>query len=163
MLQTKNTIFGTQKPLPFAHHKNNMNDVMALADRIRIILSDLDGPEYGKQARLAEIARCGRPVVNHWLSHKQETISSKHAMNIAAGLGYRVEWLMEGRGPRRKDSSEIDEEVRTEQPPPKEATFMVQLSEEEMQVIMAFRKADSMDRAVMRHLFLKKTEGKGNS
>lgn len=139
-----------------------MNEAMALADRIRIVLSDMDGPEYGKQARLAEIARCGRPVVNHWLRSKQETISSKHALNIANGLGYRVEWLMEGRGPRRKDSLETDEE-RTEQSPYKEATFMLQVSEEEMRIITAYRKADAMDRAVIRHLFLKAAGDKKNN
>lgn len=75
---------------------------MALADRIRTVLNQMDGPEYGRQARLAEIAQCGRPVVNHWLSQAQKNINSKHALAISAALGYRVEWLMEGRGPARE-------------------------------------------------------------
>lgn len=148
--------------MPFSHSNKNMNTSISLADRIRLILSDLDGPEYGKQARLAEIARCGRPVVNHWLTHKQESISSKHAMNIAHALGYRMEWVMNGSGPRRSSDADTgaskDEQVTAQEP-----TFVIHLSEEEMQLITAYRKADAMDRAVMRHLFLKKTDGAGNN
>jgi hypothetical protein len=148
-LQLDDTKICTQSLLPFASEKNNMAkkslDAMALADRIRTVLAEMPGPEYGKQARLAEIARCGRPVVNHWLSQKQDKINGKHAMNISAALGYRIEWLMEGKGPKKKgEPAEAESEENK--------LFMVHVNAKEMEILSAYRAASPMDRALIEHV-----------
>ena len=144
--------FNAQKRLPFGREKNNMDiktEPMALSDRIRAIILDMDGPDYGKQARLAEIAGCGRPIVNHWLSGQQGKINPKHALAIAAKLGYRVEWIMEGKGPRKKGETEININDTDEK------LFMIHVTQKEMEILNAYRSADPMDRTVIEHLCLK--------
>lgn len=150
-LQLNNTKICTQSLLPFASEKNNMAkkslDAMALADRIRTVLAEMPGPEYGKQARLAEIARCGRPVVNHWLSQKQDKINGKHAMNISAALGYRIEWLMEGKGPKKKGEPSEAESGKEE-----DKLFMVHVNAKEMEILSAYRAASPIDRTLIEHV-----------
>lgn len=147
--------FNRQKMLPFALEKN-MNEPMALADRIRTVILEMDGENYGKQARLAEIAKCGRPVVNHWLSGQQGKINAKHALKISDALGYEVKWLMEGKGPKKKGerSPDMDESGET--------LFMLHVSQKEMDLVMAYRNADPMDRILIEHVTAKVTRTKNN-
>lgn len=124
---------------------------MALQDRIRQILQDMDGPDYGKRARLAKIAKCGKPVVTHWLNG-QGKINTEHAMNIANGLNYRMEWITEGKGPRRKGETETVEFSDEESG---EELKMIHVSLKELDILNAYRMADPMDRSVIEHLCLK--------
>lgn len=145
----------TQFPLPFRTENNMTDDTMALADRIQAILGDMDGPEYGKQARLAKIAGAGRPVVNHWLAG-QTKIKSEHALAIANYFGYRVEWVLEGKGPRKKGEKEMEEAGN-------DKLFIVHVTAEEMALLSAYRAASPMDRSVI-ELVCKRTppEGRNN-
>lgn len=121
---------------------------MALADRIRTILAEMDGPEYGKQARLAKIARCGRPVVNHWLSGNQEKINAAHAMGIANALDYRVEWVLEGKGPKRKNERDTGPDYSEAGEP----LIMIHVTQQEMEILMAYRAADPIGRNTIEHI-----------
>ncbi len=139
-----------QRRLNFGRENNKMKsrtDPMALADRIRQIILEMDGNDYGKQARLAEIAGCGRPVVNHWLSGQQGKINAKHALAIAAKLGYRVEWIMEGKGPRKKGEAEINVNESSS-----EKLFLYHVTQKEMEMISDYRSADAMDKTLIEHL-----------
>lgn len=141
--QQNSTKVGTQFRIPFAPLEKTMDKRMALADRIRTILGDMDGPEYGKQARLARIAGCGRPVVNHWLSNEQQRITSEHAVRIASALGYRLEWLLEGKGPRKKTDTET---VSDSSDSP---MFIVHVSPMEMTLLSAYRAATAMGKSMI--------------
>lgn len=123
---------------------------MALADRIRMILKEMDGPDYGKQARLAAIAGCGRPVVNHWLSQNQMTIRSEHALAICHELGYRPEWLLEGKGLRKKDQQEIQDSAQEERND--ETLYMTHVSLLELKILSAYRRATPFGRALFEHV-----------
>lgn len=154
-----------QKPLPFGRENKNMKTrtgpPMALADRIRQIILEMDGNDYGKQARLAEIAGCGRPVVNHWLSGQQGKINVKHAMAISARLGYRVEWIVDGRGPRKKGEPETPIDVNAGNSA-QEKLFMFHLTQKEMEMISEYRSADPMDQQLIEHLCRRSARPNGN-
>jgi transcriptional regulator with XRE-family HTH domain len=111
---------------------------MALADRIRGIIAEMPGPEYGKQARLARIAGTGRPAVNNWLS-AQKSISEEHAKRICDELGYRVEWLMEGKGPRRKGEHEMQQA--------EDALQVVHVTAKEWELVQAYRRSSTIGRS----------------
>lgn len=145
----------SQNLLPFGTENNMNEDTMALADRIRVILENMDGPEYGKKARLAKIAGAGKPVVTHWLGG-QTKIKSEHALPIANHFGYRLEWILEGKGPKRKGENEVDEEKS-------EKLFIVHVTAEEMEMLSAYRAASSMDRSIIQTI-CKRTpqEGRNN-
>lgn len=93
--------------LLFGDLKTMLNEEeMALADRVQVILDELEGNPHGKKAKLARLAGCTPPVVNHWLGRKQQDMDFKHAQSLAAALGYRVEWLLTGKGPKRPGEGE---------------------------------------------------------
>lgn len=151
-MQLYRSEINVQKRLPFGRENNNMKsrtEPMALADRIRQIILEMDGNDYGKQARLAEIAGCGRPVVNHWLSGQQGKINVKHALAIAAKLGYRVEWIVEGKGPRKKGETETSIDVNESG---QEKLFLYHVTQKEMEMISNYRSADPMDQTMIEHL-----------
>lgn len=149
-----------QAVLPFAA-ENNMKkreeERLALADRIRDIIAEMPGPEYGKQARLARIAKTGRPAVNNWLSG-QKSISLEHATLICDELGYRVEWLMEGKGPRKKGESELRAV--------EDALQVVHVTSKEWELVQAYRRSTALGRSFIENAcqFAAKQEdpGKGN-
>lgn len=132
----------TDNPLLFSG-RNNMaeEEEMALADRIRTVIAEMEGKEYGKQARLAKIAGCGRAVVNHWLSGVQGEISFDHANAIANQLGYRVEWLMQGKGPKKKGDPENSVSTGT--------LFLTHVTPEEMTLITLYRGATPMGKQMI--------------
>jgi transcriptional regulator with XRE-family HTH domain len=88
-----------------------------LADRVQTIIQEMDGKEYGKQTRLAEIAGCARAVVNHWLSGVQEEIRYAHARDIAKKLGYQLDWVISGIGPKRDGTQDQELLALTEENP----------------------------------------------
>ncbi len=71
-----------------------------LADRIAEIISELDGPDRGKQVRLANIAGCSRGLINQLLKVPGQQLGYEFAKNIEKRLGYRVEWILEGSMPK---------------------------------------------------------------
>jgi hypothetical protein len=145
----------TQNLLPFSAENNMSEDTMALADRIRVILGDMDGSEYGKQARLAKIAGAGRPVVNHWLSG-QKSINSDHALAICNTLGYRIEWLLEGKGPKKKGEKESDVQDEGKM-------FLTHVTPAEMEILTAYRAASPMDRTLIETLCRRTPPGEGHN
>lgn len=142
--------------LPFALEKKNMTETMALADRIKTVIIEMSGPDYGKQARLAEIAKCGRPVVNHWLSGQQGKINIKHALKLSDALGYEVKWLVEGKGPKKKGEKQVDADEGGE------TLFMLHVTQQEMDIVMAYRAAETMDRTLMDLVVAKVARTKNN-
>lgn len=149
-----------QSVLPFANEKNmkkREEERLALADRIRGIIAEMPGNEYGKQARLARIAGIGRPAVTNWLSG-QKSISLEHAERICDELGYRVEWLMEGKGPRRKGESELKAA--------EDALQVVHVTGKEWELVQAYRRSTALGRSFIENAceFAAKQEhpGKGN-
>lgn len=118
------------------------NGDMALQDRIRTVIAEMDGREYGKQTRLAEIAGCARAVVNHWLSGVQMEIKYEHAKNIAQQLGYRLEWIMEGKGPKREGEASGVAGAKQED-------LFVRVTLEELKILTHYRAANSMGRAMI--------------
>lgn len=124
---------------------------MALQDRIRQILQDMEGQEYGKRARLAAIAKCGKPVVTHWLNG-QEKIKEEHAMNIANALNYRLEWVLSGKGPRRKGETET---IEFSDEHSGEELKLIHVSARELEILNAYRIASPMERTIIEHLCLK--------
>lgn len=77
-----------------------------MQERIALIISEMEGPERGKQSRLARLAGCTRGLVNQWLSGTNETTDFIYAKNIEQELGYRAEWVMRGTPPLRRIDSE---------------------------------------------------------
>lgn len=70
-------------------------------ERIRIILSEMEGPQHGKQSRLAQIAGCTRGLVNQWKIGIHETMGYAYAKNIEKALGYSVSWVLDGTGAKQ--------------------------------------------------------------
>lgn len=131
----------TQSPLPFADQKMSGKQAMALKDRIRVVIAEMEGREYGKQTRLAELAGCARAVVNHWLSGVQVEIKYDHAKNIADKLGYRLDWIMEGRGQKRESAKEPAQA--------KQADLLMRLSVDELKIITHYRAANPTGKSII--------------
>jgi phage repressor protein C with HTH and peptisase S24 domain len=72
-----------------------------LQERIREILTEMPGPERGKQVRLAAIAGCTRGLVNQWLKGSTPTMGYEYAKNIEEQMGYAIPWLMDGVLPKK--------------------------------------------------------------
>lgn len=87
------------------------DDLMALKDRIRTIMSEMEGPERGKQTRLAAAAGVERQVVSNWLSGAASEMRYESAKNLEDALGYCVEWLMRGKGARKKSAAPMEGEM----------------------------------------------------
>lgn len=105
--QYQSEIFLGIPHLPFGDIKTmEIEEEMSLKERVQTVLESMSGKERGKKARLARIAGCSGPVINHWLNGTQDDMNFGHAQKIAKTLGYRVEWLMTGVGPRRPGDGE---------------------------------------------------------
>lgn len=77
-----------------------------LSDRVKKIIEEMDGKDHGKQVALAEIADTSKQIVNHWVSGITASMDYRCAKQISEKLGYRVEWLINGRGPAREPEDE---------------------------------------------------------
>jgi hypothetical protein len=131
---------------------NKTENAMSLSERVQIILQEMEGREHGKKAALARIARCSGPVINHWVNGTQEEMNFEHATRIANELGYRVQWIMNGKGPKRvgeQDAGPIavgpihttDASMTAEQKAPAhdEELFLVHVNIDEMRLLTAYR------------------------
>ena len=116
------------------------DEQMALADRVREILAEMDGPERGKQSRLAQIAQCERSAVNHWLNG-QPTIAYANAENIANYFGYRLKWVKDGIGPKRL--------TEKEESAPEETLFMIHVNQKEMSLVSAYRASTALGKMLI--------------
>ena len=76
--------------------------VETISDRITEILSEMTGPDRGKQTRLAEIAGCTKALINQLLKNPSQQIGYDYARNIEERLGYRVDWILYGKLPKLK-------------------------------------------------------------
>lgn len=89
-----------------------------ISDRISEILENMEGPERGKQTRLAEIAVCTKGLINQLLKNPGQRFGYEYAKNIERRLGYSVDWILHGRLPKyakdqKRDAS--DESVDGEE------------------------------------------------
>lgn len=137
-----------QYPLPFGTYKK-MNpieetaDVMSLAERIRVVIREMPGPDRGKQTRLAKIADESKQTVNHWLTGHVKEIQYEAARRISEHFGFRVDWIMLGKGPIHKDDKEDPGTSAGE------AMSLVYLTAQELEIITNFRTTDEIGRAVI--------------
>ncbi len=75
-----------------------------LPERLQQILAEMDGPDHGKQKRLADLAGCQRAAITHYLKNPGSVMGYEYAKSLADALGYSVDWLIVGRGePRQKE------------------------------------------------------------
>ncbi|MDB5733262.1 MAG: hypothetical protein JWQ03_3157 [Variovorax sp.] len=72
-----------------------------LGERLKKILGEMDGPEHGKQSRLADVAGCTRATMSNYLKNPGAEIGYEYAKNMADALGYEVDWIIMGRGEPR--------------------------------------------------------------
>jgi transcriptional regulator with XRE-family HTH domain len=145
--------------LLFGDLKTMLNDEMALADRVALILSELEGNPHGKKAKLSRLAGCTPPVVNHWLGGKQLDMDFKHAQKLAAALGYRIEWLLTGKGPKRPGEGEdlLRDGMQAEAPAAavdrgmedQEDDLYLKVSAEELKLINRYRNSTKMGRLLI--------------
>lgn len=82
-----------------------------MQERINKILSDMEGPDRGKQTRLAEIAGCTRGLVSQWIAGSNESMGYQYAKNIEAKLGFSADWVMQGTPPMRTKPEQSDVET----------------------------------------------------
>lgn len=114
---------------------------LTLAERIRIVMRAMPGADRGKQVRLAKIADTSKQVVNHWLSTKTQDIGYDQAKRICDELGFRVEWLLKGKGPMRQDEPE-DMSTNADK------MLLQFLTQQEAELISDFRQLNELGRAV---------------
>lgn len=81
-----------------------------LSDRIATVLGEMEGPDRGKQSRLAKFAGCTRGLVNQWVAGLNETMGYEYAKNIHDQLGYSIDWLIKGEG-KPKGAVKFDRNV----------------------------------------------------
>lgn len=77
-----------------------------ICDRIGEILREMDGPERGKQSRLAGIAECSRGLISQLLTNPGQQLGYDYAKNIEKRMGWRVDWVLNGYLPKRISEKE---------------------------------------------------------
>lgn len=77
-----------------------------LSDRVKKIIEEMDAKDHGKQSALAELAGTSKQIVNHWVSGLTASMDYRWAKQISEKLGYRIEWLMNGKGPAKEAPGE---------------------------------------------------------
>lgn len=106
-MQTEHKKLYRKNLLLFGDQKIMFNEEeMSLKERVNIVLDSMPGPDRGKKARLARIAGCTGPVINHWINGEQQDMKFDHAQRIATALNFRVEWLLTGKGPKKPGEGE---------------------------------------------------------
>lgn len=141
----------TQMPLSFASFKSPASSYevkereqsMSLAARIQRIIDDMPPPVRGRQVRLAKIADVSKQMVNHWLRNVSTEIQYEPARRICDHFGYRMDWLVRGKGPMRIDDKD-------EEKPTAETMALVYLTAEEQQIITDFRSTDEIGRTIIK-------------
>lgn len=143
----------------FGDLKTMLNEEMALADRVQLILDELEGKTHGKKAKLARLAGVTPPVVNHWLGGDQLDMDFKHAQKLAATLGYRIEWLLTGKGPKRPGEGEelLRDGMQADAPAvaedrgieDQEDDLYLKVSSEELKLINRYRNSTKMGKLLI--------------
>jgi transcriptional regulator with XRE-family HTH domain len=123
-----------------------------LAARIQTIIQEMPGKDRGKQTELARIAGASKQVVNHWLTGVTTTMDYGYATMIHKALGYRLDWLMRGKGPKRDDEQDaVAAEAEPtsipnasptgeQQPAQNLELFLVHVTLDELRVLSSYRK-----------------------
>lgn len=126
-----------------------MND---LAARVKTIIEEMPGKDRGKQTELARIAGASKQVVNHWVTGITTTMDYGHASMIQKTLGYRLDWLILGKGPKRDDdqdvvvveaasSSQPGTSIEEDQQPVGDGElFLVHVTLDELRLLSSYRK-----------------------
>lgn len=89
----------SSKPYDYGGMVGYMNTI---SERLQLIIAEMEGPDRGKQVRLAEIAKCTRATISHYLKNPGTEMGYEYARNISDALGYSVEWIITGRGDPKK-------------------------------------------------------------
>lgn len=77
---------------------DRVQGMTTLPERLQMILSEMEGPDHGKQKRLADLAGCQRATITHYLKNPGSVMGYEYAKNLADALSYSVDWLILGRG-----------------------------------------------------------------
>lgn len=77
--------------------------VETISDRIAEILREMDGPERGRQTRLAEIAGFSKALVGQLLDNPSRKLGHEYAKRIEERMGWRADWLLYGKLPKKVD------------------------------------------------------------
>lgn len=113
-----------------------------LSERVEKIIRNMEGKPYGKQVALADIAGASKQVVNHWTTGVTLTMDYDYAKRISEKLGYRVDWLMSGKGPERVEQPDDVQPMREQQAQnvssstkPANDLFLTHVTYEEMRLL----------------------------
>jgi transcriptional regulator with XRE-family HTH domain len=117
--------------------------VNLLSDRIKKIIQEMDGKDHGKQSALAEIAGVSKAIVSHWTTGVTASMDYRNAKRLSDKLGYRLDWLMSGRGLAREDqSADVQPSRQTEEQPvvsssakPSNELFLTHVTADEMRLL----------------------------
>lgn len=118
------------------------DELMSLDERMRLVLKAMPGPDRGKQVRLAKIVDESKQTVNHWLTGVVKEIQYEAARRICDEYGFRMDWLMRGKGPIKIDDKE-------ETGPTAENMALVYLTARELAIITNFRATDDIGQTVV--------------
>lgn len=94
----------------------------------------MDGPEHGKQVRLADMAGCKRATITHYMKSPGSVIGYEYAKNIADAVNCNVDWLIMGRG---------DQHGKEKEKSPVELTYVDQ---DEAQLLTLYRESTKQGR-----------------
>ena len=125
-------LFYEQTGRKFYNEIVTISRMKTLAERVKIVLAEMEGPDRGKNVRLANLAGTTRGRVSQWLNNPLESMSYDYAKNIESTLGYTVEWLREGKLPK------LATEAKKQAP---QGNLLVYVDVEEMVLLTAFREA----------------------
>lgn len=82
-------------------HSIKFPAVETISDRIKEILREMDGPERGRQTRLADIAGFSKALVGQLLNNPGQKLGHEYAKKIEDRLGWRADWILYGKLPKK--------------------------------------------------------------
>lgn len=113
-----------------------------LSDRVKKIIEEMEGKDRGKQSALAELVGTSKQVVSYWVTGFTSAMAYECAQRISQKLGYRVEWLMSGKGPAREAPGEArpvpqgqEEQNVSSLAKPSHDLFLTHVTAEEMRLL----------------------------
>lgn len=80
---------------------------MPLKDRVAQIIRT----EIIRQIDLATVAGCTKGLVNQWLSGETRQMGFEYARKIHLKYGYRIEWLIDGKGKPKPGEGEPTDDI----------------------------------------------------
>ena len=128
-----------------------------IGDRIKAILDETYGPVRGRQVRLAEIAGVTKARIGQLLRDPTK-MGHEHAKNIEQKLGYRADWLLYGKLPKRLTEQDLVLQESSELNEVAELMFIYRQATDEARVeLMAFaRELDLVPATLRRPIRLNK-------